>query len=80
MLTCREVTRLATDAAEGALPWWRRPQWWLHLAMCAACRRYLRQLALIRAVLRQVGDREPPTGTSVAVQDAFRQMARDKFE
>ena len=51
MPTCREITELATDHREGALPLRRRLGVELHLARCADCRVYLDQMEeTIRAV------------------------------
>ncbi len=62
MLTCREVTSLVTDAAEGALPFRRRVSLWMHLLVCGACRRYRQQMALTRSALRQFARLDPASG------------------
>lgn len=43
-LTCRQVTEAVTDYLEGALTFWDRLRFEMHLGMCFACRRYLRQM------------------------------------
>jgi predicted anti-sigma-YlaC factor YlaD len=57
VLKCREVTELATDYMEQALP----PRAWLamrlHLALCSMCRTYLDQL---RKTKRLLGRLVPP--------------------
>jgi anti-sigma factor ChrR (cupin superfamily) len=51
MLSCRDMTELATAQAEGALSFGQRVRFWLHLAMCDHCRLYVRQLReMVRAV------------------------------
>ncbi len=49
---CRDMTELATDYAEGALPWrtWLGVRW--HLAICSLCSAYYDQLARTRRLLR----------------------------
>jgi len=46
MLSCKEITELATAYAEGALPFMDRVRFVMHLSMCAGCRRYVKQLRL----------------------------------
>ncbi|MEW5984817.1 MAG: zf-HC2 domain-containing protein [Acidobacteriota bacterium] len=77
MLNCRDVVALATDYAEGRLSFTTRAQMWLHLAMCALCRRYIRQMELTRAVLSRLGQTrqtEPGPEVPPAVRDAFRKQ------
>ncbi len=50
--TCREASRLLSDAMDCPLPWHRRARLLLHVSMCRLCERYQRQLFLIRAVQR----------------------------
>jgi len=51
MLTCREVTEASTAYREGALPWPRRLEMRLHLAICRGCRAHLRQVGATLAAL-----------------------------
>jgi predicted anti-sigma-YlaC factor YlaD len=73
MLSCKDVTARATAFLERDLSWWERVQMRLHLAMCAACQRYLAQMAATRELLRRFGqtlagdERVDP-----ALRDAFR--------
>lgn len=73
MLSCKEVTERATAYLERDLSWWERLQMRLHLAMCAACRQYLAQMATTRRLLRRLGEtlrgEEPVDAT---LRDAFR--------
>jgi hypothetical protein len=78
MLSCREATSLATEAAEGALPRGRRFQLWLHVTMCAACRRYLRQMEMTRAVVSRLARREPPALVPGALRKAYRQVRKEQ--
>lgn len=78
MLTCREATALATEAAEGALPRGRRLQLWVHLMSCAACRRYRRQIAMTRAVVRELARRQPQPAVPGAVREAYRRQQKER--
>jgi len=52
---------------------WQRVQYWLHLAMCAACRRYVAQMQLTTKMIRRLGDRPGSPGTiDPALREAFR--------
>lgn len=58
--TCREMSELATDYLEQALPLrgWVGARW--HLLLCPACRRYYEQM---RETIRLLaGGRLPPPG------------------
>ncbi len=62
----------ATDYAKGRLPWPTRIQMWLHLAMCASCRRDLHQMDVTRSLLGRVGRDTEPHEIPLAVREAFR--------
>lgn len=51
MPTCRDMSELATDYMEGALPWRARLSAWNHLRICAMCRAYYGQLDRLRRLL-----------------------------
>ncbi len=74
MLSCREITELATAYAEGALSFADRWRFRVHLAMCGTCRRYVKQLELTKAVLGRVPQPppEPSPETREALLKAFR--------
>lgn len=52
IFSCREASRLASTAVDRPLPFARRVELRLHLAMCAACRAYRRQIRAIDRLLR----------------------------
>lgn len=60
MLSCRELAHhLASDYTDGTLGWRQRLAVRMHLFICEDCRRFIRQLKLVRAVvLRRT---QPPT-------------------
>jgi hypothetical protein len=63
VLKCREVTELATEYQEGALPArdWLGMRW--HLLICSMCRAYLDQLDKTRRLLN--GKPMPPPAPEV---------------
>jgi anti-sigma factor ChrR (cupin superfamily) len=44
MLTCKEITDLVTEYAEGSLSFMDRIRFQMHIGMCRNCRRYVRQV------------------------------------
>ena len=54
MMSCREATRLLSEAQDRPLPWRRRLGLRLHLLMCRLCARYARQLRFLRRALRRL--------------------------
>lgn len=57
MLTCKEITALVTDYAEGNLSFLERIRFVMHIGMCRNCRRYVRQM---KATARALGLVAPP--------------------
>jgi len=53
-LTCQELVELVTDYLEAELPVEERTRFELHLTYCDWCRRYLRQMRLVRASAERV--------------------------
>lgn len=58
MLTCKQTSQLLSEHQERPLS--RRERWALklHLFMCVSCRRFNRQLAMLRHALRQLAHGE----------------------
>jgi anti-sigma factor RsiW len=54
---CRDMTGLLSRSMDGDLPFSERFAYKFHLLYCTACRRYIRQLRLMRDALRRVVDR-----------------------
>jgi anti-sigma factor ChrR (cupin superfamily) len=77
MLSCRDVVALATDYAEGRLPWRARTQMRLHLAMCALCRRYIHQMDLTKSLLGRLGRNPERHEIPPSVREAFRNRKAD---
>jgi anti-sigma factor ChrR (cupin superfamily) len=57
MLTCKEITDLVTEYAEGSLSFLDRIRFQMHIGMCRNCRRYVRQ---VKATAGAIGLLPPP--------------------
>ena len=66
MLSCRDTTRLASEALDQPLSWWQRLQVAMHLMMCGPCRRARRLMRLLRDAAARLG------------QEDFSQLASDQ--
>jgi predicted anti-sigma-YlaC factor YlaD len=73
-IACREATRLASEAIDHPLPFGKRLELRFHLAMCAACRRYRRQIAALDRLVRQQAGKEPRL--DLALTDEARERIR----
>ena len=76
MLSCREITELATEYAEGSMGLYDRVRFLMHLSMCGHCRRYVRQL---KETVRTVGRLEAPPPspeTKAALLEQFKDWKR----
>ncbi|MGH7599491.1 MAG: hypothetical protein ACREOI_24310 [bacterium] len=51
--TCKEVTRMASEAMERKLPLRQRLDMRLHLLICALCMRYVKQLQFMHDAVQQ---------------------------
>jgi hypothetical protein len=60
MLTCKQITELVTDYAEGQLGLMDRLRFWMHISMCRNCRRYVRQLQATAKALGKLPEPEIP--------------------
>lgn len=52
MLRCREIAEVVADAK--SLPWWRKPELWMHLAICKGCRLFANQMTIIRTTAKKI--------------------------
>ncbi|MEW6320519.1 MAG: hypothetical protein AB1635_05465 [Acidobacteriota bacterium] len=73
MLTCRDVTERATAFMERDPHVVGRLRFRLHLAMCAVCRRYVRQMRMTAQLVRRLGAGPlPPAPPDPALREASR--------
>lgn len=59
---CRQVARLASRGYERPLSRWTRLRIRVHLKICDACERYLRQLDVLHEAAGQLGETFPERG------------------
>ena len=77
MLSCKEVSDLASKKLDDKLTRWDRIGFLFHLSMCGACRGYNRYTKAIRKTLRTLGATEnTPLSASVKLSD----QARDRIK
>ncbi|MGK8440458.1 anti-sigma factor family protein [Ectopseudomonas hydrolytica] len=60
MLTCKELVAHSSDYLDGQLTLRQRLAVRAHLAMCGNCRRFIRQMKLTQAVIRQMPEEKLP--------------------
>ncbi|MDH0097999.1 zf-HC2 domain-containing protein [Pseudomonas sp. GD04158] len=73
MLTCKELVAHSSDYLDGQLTLRQRLAVRAHLAMCGNCRRFIRQMKLTQAVIRQMPEEELPELDALAER-----LARDR--
>ena len=62
MLSCKEVTRLASQGLDRELSLGERTMLRFHFAICEGCRTVNRQLAALRKAIRQLPEPEQRSG------------------
>jgi predicted anti-sigma-YlaC factor YlaD len=77
MLSCKEITELATDYLDKDLPWRKRLQVRAHLWMCAHCRRYMEQMRMVVELMRRLPAEPLPPQLLDKLLPRFREM-RDR--
>ncbi len=75
MLTCKELVAHSSDFLDGQLTLRHRIAVRAHLAMCGNCRRFIRQMKLTQAVIRQMPEGELPE--LEALSERLAQTRRD---
>jgi hypothetical protein len=71
MLTCRQMTEMATDRSEGHLGTAEQEDFDRHLEGCDGCRAYVRQLEVTTQALRRLPEPEISTGLNDALMAQF---------
>jgi predicted anti-sigma-YlaC factor YlaD len=54
MMSCKEASRLLSQAMDLRLPLWQRARLRLHLAICDACTNFSRYLHLLRRAVARL--------------------------
>ncbi len=78
MASCKEASRLSSDALNRRLTLRERISLRTHLLMCEACRRFQRQLAFLHKAAEQVGT--DGTGQVIALSPAARERIADHIK
>jgi predicted anti-sigma-YlaC factor YlaD len=73
MLSCKELTEMATDYLEENLTWGERMRVHIHLWMCRYCRRYLDQMRKVIGLLRRLPTEPVPPNLLETLLPQFRQ-------
>jgi predicted anti-sigma-YlaC factor YlaD len=76
MFTCHDMTRLISQAQDGDLPAATRWRMKLHFLLCVWCRRYRRQLGLLRRAFTRLPEREPEAPEEGLPADAKARLKR----
>lgn len=64
MLKCKDVAASASDYLRDELPWYKKLPWYLHLAMCHNCRRFINKIKLTVAMSHRL---RPPESDAETV-------------
>lgn len=78
MLSCKDTTALASHRLDGRLPISTRLHLWLHLLICVHCRRYVQQLRVVTATLKQFAQRREHISNEVIEQQTEKLSAYAK--
>lgn len=63
MLSCKDVCHIVSESLDQQLPWHMRLKVKIHLSMCYACRRMVRQMKLLQTVARRYGSVDKQSST-----------------
>jgi anti-sigma factor RsiW len=80
MRTCAEITEMVTDFEEGVLSWADWAEFRVHIALCPACREYLRQMRLTVEILEAVEPPSLPADTRSELMDTFRRWRSEQSD
>lgn len=70
-LICRDVAKQATDYLEDRLPLYRKICIGLHVASCADCRSYVKQIDLVSSALRGLPTLYPSSSYRLSLRQQF---------
>lgn len=76
MLTCKDASHLISESQERPLGFMERWGLRFHLWMCISCRRFERQMALMRQALREMGRRIEADAQDIDLSPAARERIR----
>ena len=79
MLTCKEATRLVSEAQDRRLGWFERSLLGFHQLICRWCRHYARQIRFLTGVLRSNTARIAETPVA-RLDDAARNRIKENLK
>ncbi len=53
IISCKDASRLVSQAQDARMSFWQRVTLRLHLSVCDACTRFERQIRFLRAAMRK---------------------------
>lgn len=74
MLTCKQLVENSSDYLDARLPLRGRLSVRLHLAMCVNCRRFIRQMKVGQALIRQLPEAAIPELDALVAKLASQQQ------
>ncbi|MCG6936924.1 MAG: zf-HC2 domain-containing protein [Gammaproteobacteria bacterium] len=77
MLSCKEVCHFVSESLDQQLPWYTRLRVRLHLFICKACRRMVKQMALLQTAAWFYGATDEQTSTEE--NDTLSENARSRI-
>lgn len=75
MLTCKQQVAVSSDYLDGQLSFRQRLLVRHHLLFCPNCRRFIRQMRLLRGTLQKLPE-PPPEDLEQAVERMMREQSR----
>lgn len=76
MLSCKQTTELASNRLDAPINGWQKLGMGLHLALCANCRRYAKQLKFLQRVFTNADNQ----ALGPLLSDEARQRIRQKLQ
>ena len=76
MISCRQASRMLSDAMEHRLPPLARLKLRLHLAICGMCRAYAGDLRILRAALGRLHDHPVGPGPALSAHERAEMLGR----
>ena len=79
-LTCEDTSPLISEMMDHRVSFSKRLQIKIHLAMCAVCRYYKQQLAVIRNLSRNLGREDFPLNTNETLPSESKEKIKKLIE
>lgn len=76
MLSCKNITELASIRLDGRIPLLRKFELFAHLMMCKRCRGYVKQLNLLQKAFKFANEK----ATAVFLSNEARQRIKQKLD